>query len=202
MKNTPTGHVRNRTPAAKSPETRDRRVRRTRRSLHEAVVDLARQRPYETIAVRDILERADVSKSTFYTHFDSKDELLHSGIRSMLQSLRREPVCADSLEHALGFSRPFLDHVDEHRRGGGEMASRIVMHDHLETVLTSLIIEDLKAVGSGRAVSRIPVDLLAGHIASTFVRVLNWWIERDTQWTPAEADARFRALVLPALRVR
>jgi hypothetical protein len=45
----------------------------------------------------------------------------------------------------------------------------------------------------------IPTDLIARHIAATFVLVLNWWVETDAKLTAAEVDARFRALVLPVL---
>jgi hypothetical protein len=45
----------------------------------------------------------------------------------------------------------------------------------------------------------MPTHLLAQHVASTFVLVLDWWVESDAPLTPAEVDARFRALVVPAL---
>ncbi|MCP2320419.1 transcriptional regulator, TetR family [Nocardia amikacinitolerans] len=57
-------------------ETTDRRVRRTRATLHRALIELLLERPYERITVRDILDRADVGRSTFYAHFRDKDDLL------------------------------------------------------------------------------------------------------------------------------
>jgi hypothetical protein len=46
----------------------------------------------------------------------------------------------------------------------------------------------------------MPTQLLARHVASTFVLVLNWWVESDAPLTPEEVDSRFRALVVPALK--
>lgn len=54
----------------------DRRVRRTRAQLHRALIELMLERDYARISVRDILDRADIGRSTFYTHFRDKDDLL------------------------------------------------------------------------------------------------------------------------------
>jgi hypothetical protein len=53
-------------------EQRDRRVRRTRRALIEAFVSLVVQNRYEQITVQDILDAADIGRSTFYAHFSGK----------------------------------------------------------------------------------------------------------------------------------
>lgn len=54
----------------------DRRVRRTRGLLHQALIELMLERDYTRISVRDILDRADVGRSTFYAHYRDKDDLL------------------------------------------------------------------------------------------------------------------------------
>jgi AcrR family transcriptional regulator len=55
-------------------------VQRTKSSLHNALIGLAREKPYPSIAVKEILDRANVGRSTFYPHFRDKDDLLESGI--------------------------------------------------------------------------------------------------------------------------
>src|SRR5690242_10979296 len=54
----------------------DRRVNRTRRALKDALTDLILEKGYERVTVGDVLERADVGRSTFYAHFVDKDDLL------------------------------------------------------------------------------------------------------------------------------
>lgn len=70
-----------------SPVT-DRRILRTRGLLHEALTALVHEKGYDAVSVRDILERANVGRSTFYMHFGSKDELLVSAIRETLLPVR------------------------------------------------------------------------------------------------------------------
>ena len=201
MKNTQPRRVRNRTSGPNRPETPDRRVQKTKASLHEALIGLAREKPYPSIAVKEILDRANVGRSTFYTHFRDKDDLLESGIHEVLRSLHDRPRVASSPEGIVAFSLPLLQHIDEHRRTAGPRMrheGRVIMHEHLEDVLTDLIADELaKTMRTSRP--QMPMDLVARYVASTFVLVLNQWVESETASTPAETDARFRALVVPTL---
>ena len=203
MKNNQSSKVRNRTSGAKRPERRDRRVERTRTSLHDALIGLAREKPYGAIAVKEILSRANVGKSTFYTHFRGKDELLESGIHDMLRSIHDEPRSTSATENVLAFSRPILEYVGRHRRTGGPRMTRegrIAMHEHLQQVLVEVISEDVaSAMRSSQASPQVPAALLARHIIATFVLLLNWWVDTESPLTPMEVDARFRTLVLPIL---
>ncbi len=61
----------------------DRRIRRTCKSLHEALISLLLEKNYDEITVQEILDRTDVGRSTFYAHFEGKDELLVSGIHDL-----------------------------------------------------------------------------------------------------------------------
>src|SRR5215469_931964 len=57
---------------AHSKGVKDRRVQRTRDLLHEALGSLIREKPYDEIAVKEILDRANVGRSTFYLHFRTR----------------------------------------------------------------------------------------------------------------------------------
>jgi AcrR family transcriptional regulator len=162
---------------------------------------LAREKPYDAIAVKEILGRANVGRSTFYAHFHDKNELLESGIHDMLGAIHDRHPARDGADEPLAFSRPILDYIAEHRRCGAAMPrdGRVVMHARLQTVLTNLISDDLVALRGRQPTPAIPTDLIARHIAATFVLVLDWWIETQAKLTAAEVDARFRGLVLPVL---
>jgi AcrR family transcriptional regulator len=194
--------VRNRTSGRNRPETSDRRVQRTKASLHDALIGLAREKPYPSIAVKEILDRANVGRSTFYTHFRDKDDLLESGIHEILRSIQSQPRSGSTLERVVAFSLPLLKHIDDHRRAGGpkmKREGRIIMHHGMQHVLTNLIAEELALMVPGGPRVQIPTDLVARHVASTFVLVLNWWIESNSALTPTDVDACFRELVLPTL---
>jgi transposase-like protein len=61
-------------------EKSDRRVQRSKRALREALVQLMIEKGYEETTVADIAERADVGRSTFYTHYADKEDLLQGSL--------------------------------------------------------------------------------------------------------------------------
>jgi hypothetical protein len=76
---------------------------------------------------------------------------------------------------------------------------RAIMHEHMQDVLTSLIADELALTLPGKSKMEMPTGLIARHVASTFVLVLDWWVDNDVALNPAQVDARFRALVIPTL---
>ena len=176
-------------------------MRRTKSSLHGALIGLAREKPYSAIAVKEILNRANVGRSTFYTHFHDKDDLLESGIHDVLHSTRGAPAPRSAVDRLLAFSLPLLTHIDGHRHAAGPQMrrdGRLVMHARLRKALNELLLEDLVVIFAGSK-SEVPLDLAAQHVASTFELVLNWWVESAPTLSPTEVDARFRELIVPSL---
>ena len=197
------------TPTLSGEEPADRRIRRTRALLHEALGSLIREKAYDRITVAQILDRAGVSRSTFYLHFRDKDDLLASGMRALLFDVLATdgPAGADTAERMVAFCLPLLSHIHQHRRSAraklGERG-RAILHAHLRSVLAEWIVQ---ALDGGRHPSAprsrhpsVAPELLAQHIASTFVLVLHWWLDHHPATAPAEADRLFRTLVMPVLR--
>jgi AcrR family transcriptional regulator len=60
------------------PKDLDRRVQKTRKLLQDALIELVAEKGYESVTIQEILERANVGRSTFYAHFQDKEQLLHS----------------------------------------------------------------------------------------------------------------------------
>src|SRR6266498_3684845 len=56
----------------------DRRVQRTRELLQKALIELIGEREYDAITIQDIVNRANVGRTTFYLHYGSKDDLFLS----------------------------------------------------------------------------------------------------------------------------
>jgi AcrR family transcriptional regulator len=184
----------------------DRRVQKTQGLLREALVSLIHEKSYDAIAVKEILDRANVGRSTFYTHFRDKDELLVSGIHEMMRSLHSAvlPSPAKGYENIIRFSLPIFEYHDRHRHtGSARMGAkgRAIIHEHLQKVIADLIAEDVRRALQGRrkAAGQIPPAVLVQYVASTFILVLNWWAESRGPLRSQEANALFRALVLPTL---
>ncbi len=182
----------------------DRRVGRTWRLLREALGSLIAEKGYGSITVKDILDRADVGRSTFYTHFRDKDDLLLSGIREMLTPPAGAGAASvDPREGLLGFGLPVLERHARHRqllRGRLGVRGSALAHEQLRRVLTERVADELKRLPDARRrASPVPDGLLAPFLASTFILVLHWWLETGARSEPKDADAVFRALAEPVL---
>jgi AcrR family transcriptional regulator len=187
-------------------QVKDRRVQKTQGLLREALVSLIHEKSYDAIAVKEILDRANVGRSTFYTHFRDKDELLVSGIHEMMRSLHSTvlPSLAKGYEKIIRFSLPIFEYHDRHRHTGVARMGpkgRAIIHEHLQKVIADLIAEDVrKALQSRRkAACQIPPSVVVQYVASTFILVLNWWAESKGPLRSPEANGLFRTLVLPTL---
>ena len=74
-------------PLAELGKKTDARVRRTRDALGDALIALMQEKPFDTIKVQDVLDRAHVSRSTFYAHYSDKDDLLMSDSEEFFEAL-------------------------------------------------------------------------------------------------------------------
>lgn len=74
----------------------DSRAQRTRMAVFGAFRDLVLSRRYDDIRVADIIDRAVVGRSTFYEHFNSKDDVLLTSIEPLFAVLADIPKGADS----------------------------------------------------------------------------------------------------------
>ena len=183
--------------AVRKRRTTDRRVRKTDTRLHDALMSLIRDKSYDSIAVRDILDRADVGRSTFYAHFRDKDDLLASGIYQALQAIQSTAAAAS--DPFAWFSLPIFEHIHRHRLDGkaAPIEGRSAIHAHLQRTIEELIADDVVRRFAPRRVGSIPAELAVKHVASTFILVRNWWLDVAGGRSPRDADALFRALVIP-----
>src|SRR5262245_33908579 len=119
----PARAVRYRTNRRESPETwgtamqrsKDRRSVRTRRNLGDALVALILKKGYEAITVQEIIDAADVGRSTFYMHYTGKEDLL----RASFETLRAVLAAAAATERSqdgepLPFSLALFEHACAH----------------------------------------------------------------------------------------
>ena len=78
-------------------ETRvERRARRTRALLQQALLEVLRQQRFDSITIQTITERADVNRTTFYAYFPDKYALLESALRAQFQQALAERFPAAS----------------------------------------------------------------------------------------------------------
>ena len=54
----------------------DLRIKKTKRAIRSAFYELIKEKPLEKITVREIAERAEINKTTFYAHYETVYDLV------------------------------------------------------------------------------------------------------------------------------
>ena len=191
--------------AAKTVKAPDRRVQRTRRLLQDALNAMMIEKGYEATTGQDIIDRADVGRSTFYAHFADKETLLASRLEDLRAWLVEQQRVARAERggvqgRGLGFSLPMLEHARSHLElyraiVGRESGAFVLKRVH--RTIAELAHAELKMLGfRGAAAQR---DLAAEYVAGAFMAVLTWWLDRGAELPPQEVDGIVRRLVMRGL---
>ena len=181
----------------------DRRSQRTQRAIHEALMALMQEKRYDDITVQDIIDRADVGRSTFYAHYQDKEDLMTSGLMHLMQVLSEmvaEP--GPTGEPRLLPTRELFEHVQEHHnlfkslvRGKGLELFFEKGQDYWSRKLAA----DLQARLPPGQKPGVPIPVLAQFVAGTFVTMLRWWLDNKMPYTPQEMDDMLHRLVMPGI---
>lgn len=181
----------------------DRRTSRTRKRLSGSLIELIQEKGFDAITVQDVAQRAQVSRSSFYTHFEDKDDLFLQHFSAMMQSIGAslnwggEPrqyrlATADFFKHVAETHLLYNAMVVAHRLDHVFKIGRIVLTQEIEMRIR-LIALDGVADRAG-----MPAALLAHHIAATLMNLLMWWMDHHQPYTAMEMEAYFHRLILTA----
>ena len=94
-------------------DKRDRRSLRTRHLINNAMLELLFEQRYETITVQDILDRADIGRSTFYTHYYDKEDVLESIAGQMFETFNQQ-FSQRNVEQGIVPGLELFEHVKQH----------------------------------------------------------------------------------------
>jgi AcrR family transcriptional regulator len=182
----------------------DRRVRRTQATLQRALIDLVEHRDLSQISVADIVERADVSRSTFYDHYRDVHELAEAACTSMIDDLIGFVLTLDAADAEASGSRQdpdpsltaFFAHLAEHAglyRAllGPTGSARVIEHVRRRTTAAA---RDSGHLGAACGVSAaeatetsdLPHDVPAAFAAGALLGVATDWLQRGCPHTPLE----------------
>jgi AcrR family transcriptional regulator len=183
----------------------DRRVRRSRDLLFQALIALIREKGYDRITVQDILDRADVGRSTFYEHYRGKDELLLSateGLRSVLEQTLATTSITNAPEPMLQVAQALFGQIDEaeHRRHyqallgtrGGELATRT-----LRKLLSEALAKHLQS--SGAVKDKRQLEAAGVFMGNGLVGLLTWWFDSRAPLSGDQMYAIFERLAVPGI---
>src|SRR5215208_1377120 len=184
----------------------DRRVERTRESLQKALMELIAEQGYDSITIQEIVDRADLGRTTFYLHHNSKDDLFmscHEAIISefhlgLLHPLTREellspdtPMQMKSAYHHLEEGRALLYPIFQGKD------SQLILRQirdrsarEVEVNLRAIFVEEDSA---------IPFEMLANYLVGAQIALMQWWLEKRRSHTAEGLAQTFHRLQRAAI---
>ena len=181
----------------------ERRRKKTRQAILAAFQELLAQKRYENIIVQDIIEAADVGRSTFYAHFETKDMLLRAMCEDMFAHVLEN--VADEGSHDFSHDRDnpavIISHMLYHMQDQQKNIRSLLTCESRDIFLRYFrekLSETLTA--RGHALLRghvLPDDFLINHITGSFMLMVEWWMQGGCVRTPEEMAEMYAALIVP-----
>jgi AcrR family transcriptional regulator len=193
----------------------DRRIQRTRQALRNALLELIKEKGYDSILVEEITQRANLGRATFYLHYKDKEDLLvdvFSEIaRERSRTLSEIPFSAwiPNLENTGPASEnnpapPALmvfQHVSENSDIyrillRSEKADRIF--ERIRKIITQAITEFIQTKVKSDPIPilfEVPIELLAAYYSGALLTCVDWWLEQELSHSPEEMTRIFQRLV-------
>lgn len=165
----------------------DKRVQRTKQDLYHALFELLKQKNYVKITIKDIIELAECSRGTFYTHYNHRDDLLneiiHFLFKEMVKAYRSTYINEDSINIQSLVDEPlnFLNHFKQY----GEYYQlllgnniQINFSDRITNVIINLCLEDFD-IQSTSGEKKVDGNLLSRYSAYGLAGLILDWIKDE-----------------------
>jgi AcrR family transcriptional regulator len=193
----------------------DRRIQRTRHSLHTALLELIKEKEYDNISTEEIAERANIGRATFYKHYKDKEDLLLEEFREManekVQVLSEIPFSAWLQSEDNGTSKgkkiaPPLLILFEHIYDNSELyyillknqrSGRVI--ERIRKIATEAIAQFMEAKAKMDPIPfvfKVPIEFLAAFFSGALLSTIDWWLEEDMRHTPKEITRLFQSLFI------
>jgi AcrR family transcriptional regulator len=177
----------------------DPRVKRTRKLLQDALIDLLAEKNFEAITVQDIAERSTINRATFYAHFVDKYALFASYSREWFRQAlfnrlpEGAPFSRANLELVILATMQALAEMDDHCRPTEALKPSVM--SAVQEELSGYLFRWLERALRGGAQQPMGLETTAAGLSwAIFGTAVDWshMVERS----PAESTAAHIATLL------
>ncbi len=182
-------------------DTRDRRVRRTEAALSDALMELIATKGYDRVTVQDLIDKANVGRSTFYAHYDTKDDLLLAQMNHLTRDLDAHIEAETTTDGPVLPAKGLFLHVAEHqqmfRSLFGSRGIDLVEREARQMLRNRALatIRDREAAGVRHPA---PAEARAAFIAGALLAFVQWLLDERLPYSADEANAMYETFVASA----
>lgn len=176
----------------------DRRVQRTRHLLQDAFVELVLEKGYANVTIQDILDRANVGRSTFYMHYRDKEDLLASLFDSLHGAFEQHAKLGPQVNLPL----IIMQYVEQEHHLFKALLGKKSAGTHLNHMREFLLTSTRKGMKthSKTKLTAYQFEAVAQYMANAFLALLVWWIDNDLPCSVDELNNLMMRLMEPGLK--
>lgn len=184
----------------------DRRQKKTREAIFAAFAELLTEKNYNQISVQEIIDAADIGRTTFYAHFETKDFLLKELCEELFNHIidtamglphgPRHDYCDNESDSVF---LHLLRHLQENDLNILKLLSgenNEIFLRYFKSNLKKLIVSQYGERLKNRP---LPEDYLINHISSSFVETVGWWISGKMKEPPDAITEYFLSTIEPLI---
>ena len=185
-------------PLAGSNKKTDARVRRTRDALGDALIALMQEKAFETITVQEVLDRAHVSRSTFYTHYSDKDDLLMSDSEEFFEALSMALSEHSDKSERVFPVKEFFNHLANVQPFYKALVKSGKFQENMELARGHFargIERRLSELPRSKSIPANERSAIAFTHAGALLSLLAWWLDHGMREPPEQMDELFHRMV-------
>lgn len=165
----------------------DRRIQKSKKYLSDAFIALILEKGYEAVTVQEIIDRANVGRSTFYAHFESKEQLFFSLLGTMNEKIK------DGIDFEMLFNHA-ADNFQICKAMLGKKGGDLII-GHIRDVMSLKIAKDLKRDSSKSKSEQLKIYFTSEALSAALVSYLTNWLDEDMPYSSEEMSAKCNELV-------
>lgn len=168
----------------------DRRSQRTRKLIFEAFEELISEKQFSKITVQDIIYKADIGRTTFYTHFETKDELLCESSKKIINHVFEEEIdfTSQNIDCKLNIFRYYILHVMSHFKDNKRIISSMLKYEDtgffinaFKDYISKSFFDVIELKLDDLNTSEIDRNFVVNHIIVSFIQTIEWWYKQNLQ---------------------
>lgn len=182
----------------------DKRQTKTRRAIYQAMVELMKKQPYEKIFVKDIIDAAEIGRSTFYAHFETKEDLAQAMCFDLFNHVFAEHVVVCQT-HDYSDKPPTLEykiaHIFYHLRDKKNYYMGIINYDDGKLFIKffkNYLDQNLELFIINNTISDVPLEFFKNHLSFTIIGAMQWWLREKMKTSPENIAKYIAEVVNPA----
>jgi len=185
----------------------DRRISKTKKVIKDSFIQLIREKGFEKITVKDLTEKANINRGTFYLHYKDKYDLLEQGQNEILKEIEHiMSKASKEIEKFMPIKEsnqvsPFLTEIYTYIGYNSDFMSVILGtrgNLYFQTKLKDLIRRFVanNITNNANFNKKIPVKYFIEMAASIQIGVIQKWIQDGMKESPKEMAAMVSEIII------